>query len=86
MSMRLVTENISNINIETLMCGDEVITVESAHGKVEITIPKFGTQKAHMTTQVFQAISEVTMATVETSVDAYFDKDFPNTHNTEVIK
>ena len=83
--MRIVTDNITNVSI-TKDEGGEYIHVEGAHGKVEIHIPLYGTQNAVMMTQVFQAISEVTMATVETSLGRYFSDDFPNTHNTEVIR
>lgn len=84
--MRVVTDNITNIRVDKDNSGNEFIVIDSAHGKVEITIPAWGAQNAAMTTQVFQAISEVTMATVETSCGRYFSGDFPNTHNTEVIR
>ena len=84
--MRLVTDNGSDVTITTDNQGQEVIMITAGHGKVEVTIPKWGTPDGTMVTQVFQAISEVTMATVETSTSRYHEVAFLNTHNTEVIR
>lgn len=84
--MRIVTDNITTVKIYKEADGTESIHIVAGNGRVEITLPSHNNISGVMVTQVFQAVSNVTMATVETSVSRYSEEDFPNTHNTEVIR